>query len=168
MPTGYRVGPLEYGWMGNDLISGQNIEIFAYSLSYLGLFFDLLIVPLLLYRRTRIFAFIVAIIFHATNKLLFDIGIFPYVSLLLTTLYFSPGWPRKLLGLNTPAEIDQDSTGFQPGKHQHLTVLILFFYIFIQFLFPLRHFLYPGNVSWTEEGHKFAWQMKLRDKVGEY
>jgi hypothetical protein len=33
-----------------------------------------------------------------------------------------------------------------------------------QLLFPLRHLLYPGSPSWTEEGHRFAWQMKLRDK----
>ncbi len=33
-----------------------------------------------------------------------------------------------------------------------------------QILFPLRHLLYPGSPSWTEEGHRFAWQMKLRDK----
>lgn len=36
-----------------------------------------------------------------------------------------------------------------------------------QVLFPLRHLLYPGSVSWTEEGHRFAWQMKLRDKDAE-
>ena len=29
---------------------------------------------------------------------------------------------------------------------------------------PLRHYLYPGEVSWTEEGHRFAWHMKLRSK----
>ena len=28
----------------------------------------------------------------------------------------------------------------------------------------MRHLLYPGNPSWTEEGHRFAWMMKLRDK----
>ncbi len=33
-----------------------------------------------------------------------------------------------------------------------------------QILFPLRHLLYPGNPSWTEEGHEFSWMMKLRDK----
>lgn len=33
-----------------------------------------------------------------------------------------------------------------------------------QILVPLRHLVYPGNPSWTEEGHRFAWQMKLRDK----
>jgi vitamin K-dependent gamma-carboxylase len=35
----------------------------------------------------------------------------------------------------------------------------------IQLLFPLRHLLYPGEVSWTEEGHRFSWHMKLRSKV---
>jgi len=39
-------------------------------------------------------------------------------------------------------------------------------YFAIQVLVPLRHWLYPGNVSWTEEGHNFAWHMKLRDKEG--
>lgn len=33
-----------------------------------------------------------------------------------------------------------------------------------QILFPFRYLLYPGNPSWTEEGHRFAWMMKLRDK----
>ena len=36
-----------------------------------------------------------------------------------------------------------------------------------QILFPLRHLLYPGNPSWTEEGHRFVWMMKLRDKKAE-
>ena len=27
---------------------------------------------------------------------------------------------------------------------------------------PLRHHLYPGDVAWTEEGHKWSWRMKLR------
>ena len=40
-------------------------------------------------------------------------------------------------------------------------------YLAVQLFFPLRHYLYPGNVSWTEEGHNFAWHMKLRTKGGE-
>ena len=31
----------------------------------------------------------------------------------------------------------------------------------IQFLLPLRHLLYPGNVNWTEEGFRFAWRVML-------
>jgi hypothetical protein len=37
-------------------------------------------------------------------------------------------------------------------------------YLAIQVLVPLRHWLYPGDVYWTEEGHRFSWRMKLRDK----
>jgi hypothetical protein len=40
-------------------------------------------------------------------------------------------------------------------------------YLAFQFIFPLRHYLYPGDVSWTEEGHNFSWHMKLRTKSGE-
>ena len=35
----------------------------------------------------------------------------------------------------------------------------------IQVLVPLRHYFIPGNVNWTEEGHRFSWHMKLRDKT---
>ncbi len=33
---------------------------------------------------------------------------------------------------------------------------------------PLRHYAYPGNVSWTEQGHNFSWHMNLRDKDTTY
>jgi vitamin K-dependent gamma-carboxylase len=37
-------------------------------------------------------------------------------------------------------------------------------YLAVQLILPLRHYAYPGNVSWTEEGHNFSWHMKLRAK----
>ena len=37
-------------------------------------------------------------------------------------------------------------------------------WVAFQVLLPLRHFAIPGKVNWTEEGHNFAWHMKLRDK----
>ena len=37
-------------------------------------------------------------------------------------------------------------------------------WVFLQVTIPLRHFLVPGNVHWTEEGHRWSWHMKLRDK----
>jgi vitamin K-dependent gamma-carboxylase len=30
----------------------------------------------------------------------------------------------------------------------------------------VRSLLYPGDTNWTEEGHRFSWHMKLRDKEG--
>jgi hypothetical protein len=47
---------------------------------------------------------------------------------------------------------------------QKLVVGFIVLFIGLQILVPLRYLLYPGNVSWTEEGHRFAWMMKLRDK----
>ena len=35
-----------------------------------------------------------------------------------------------------------------------------------QLLMPARGLLYPGNIAWTEQGHRFSWRMKLRDKYG--
>ena len=35
-----------------------------------------------------------------------------------------------------------------------------------QVLLSVRHHLYKGDVHWTEEGHRMAWQMMLRAKSG--
>jgi hypothetical protein len=52
--------------------------------------------------------------------------------------------------------------GLRPLQQAGIATLALFFAI--QFLMPLRHLAVPGNVNWTEEGHRFSWRMKLRDK----
>jgi hypothetical protein len=43
-------------------------------------------------------------------------------------------------------------------------LVLLHVYVVIQLLVPLRHWLYPGEVTWTEQGHRFSWQMMLRIK----
>jgi hypothetical protein len=53
------------------------------------------------------------------------------------------------------------------GRGQRWTVALLALWAAYQVGVPLRHFFIPGEVSWTEEGHRFAWHMKLRDKDGE-
>ncbi|MGB0930464.1 MAG: hypothetical protein ACPGVB_06800, partial [Chitinophagales bacterium] len=45
--------------------------------------------------------------------------------------------------------------------------IFLTIYILLQLLFPFRHFLYNGNVMWTEEGYRFAWRVMLVEKVGQ-
>lgn len=52
------------------------------------------------------------------------------------------------------------------GEHNLKPWIIggLSFWILFQILVPLRHIAIPGNPSWTEEGHRFAWHMKLRSK----
>ncbi len=127
-----------------------------------GLVFDLLIVPLLLWRRTRMFAFFVAVGFHLLNALLFDVGIFPWLMITLTTVFFDPSWPRRLGKMfRLPADVlsPQQSTERRP-----LTTVLVSAYVALQLLVPLRHHLYPGHASWSEEGHHFAWRLMHRFK----
>src|SRR5690606_15205022 len=54
-----------------------------FSITWFGFLFDLLIIPLMLWKRTRVPAFIAAIFFHLFNSFIFHIGIFPYLALAL-------------------------------------------------------------------------------------
>jgi hypothetical protein len=135
----------------------------VFTFAYGGLLLDLLIVPLLAWRRTRPFAFGLGVVFHGLNAVLFDIGIFPWLMMAATTIFFAPDWPRRLrlLPARRPAAVEAPR---RPRISAGLTVVAAAAYLCIQALVPLRHFAYPGNVSWTEEGHRFSWHMKLRDK----
>ena len=150
-----------------------------YLFSYGGLVFDLLVVPFLLWRRSRPYAFVATLAFNLINGVVFTIGIFPWVMAAATLMFFPPDWPRRLAAwarahvLASPAGLPEPVHNPAPepppvrlGPAHYTTVGLLGAYMAFQLLFPLRHWLYPGDVAWTEEGHKFAWRMKLRDKQG--
>src|SRR5947207_3424863 len=69
----------------------------VYSASYLSLIVDVLVAPFLLWRRTRIGAFCVAVAFHLLNNQIFPLDIFPWLAIAATTLFLSPSWPRRLV-----------------------------------------------------------------------
>jgi len=133
--------------------------------SYSGLLLDLLIVPFLIWKPTRLFAFVAITSFHLMNSQLFQIGIFPWFMIAATTIFFEPDWCKSIL-----ARFHVQPTSKKVVTNLTTTPLFkwggyaLGVYVAWQILFPFRHILIPGNVHWTEEGHVFSWHMKLRDK----
>ena len=143
--------------------------------------------PLLLWRKTRSYIFILYLIFHLLNHIIWVIDIFPWLAIAGTLMFFSPDWPRrfntwvnnKIKQLNL---IIAGPTIFTSKKLQNniiakpistdaalkqlLVIVLLAGWLLFQIIFPLRHYVYPGDVAWTEEGHRFSWRMKLRDKRG--
>lgn len=147
-------------------------EWMVYAMSYGGLCLDLFIVFLLLWPRTRTFAFLLAVFFHFLNDQLFSIGVFPYFMVAATTLFLPPDWPRRAFRFfkrlsPQQSDVQNEQKPFNSSPRQiRLIVAGLALYLTGQLLFPLRHYLYPGDVHWTEEGHRFSWRMKLRTKRG--
>ena len=128
-----------------------------------GIFFDLLIVPAMLWRPSRKWAFGLAIFFHLFNSVVFQIGIFPYLSLAFMVFFFEPGTIRRIFLKTKKVEIDP--LGPLP-RNKNLILWSLGIYFVIQILLPLRHLAIKGDVLWTEEGHRMSWRMMLRSRSG--
>ena len=151
----------------------------ALVFSYGGFLLDLLVVPLLLWRRSRPWAFGAAIAFHLGNALFFRIGVFPWLMICATTLFLSPSWPRLVLRwfrLTKAPELQsvpqsvpdarsvRDTGSGSAGPHRSRWLALTAVWFGIQLILPFRHGLYPGRVDWTEEGTHFSWRMMLADK----
>ncbi len=131
----------------------------ALAMSYGGLFFDLLVFPALLWRRTRPFAFVAVVGFHVTNWQFFDLLDFPLLGLAMLPIFLSPSWPRRLLSRRDTTPTDHHPEG---GRAFGRVALVGFLGLFFawQALFPFRYLLYPENVQWTG-GDRFAWHQFL-------
>jgi len=140
-------------------------EWVVYLFSYGGLVFDLVIVPMLLCRRTRWIGVAWAAAFHLMNSQLFHIGIFPWLMLLATPVFLPPHWLQSVLRSLGILSSPHAGEGHAPVRTIHRGwIFAALLFAAVQMVVPFRHWLYPGDPSWNEEGHRFSWQMKLRTK----
>lgn len=141
----------------------------ALLLSYGGLVVDLSVGFLLMSRRTFWIGAAMALAFNLANALLFNIGVFPYLMIATLVLFPDPAWPRRLArrareALGTP-RVSPDPPALPSRRAvSSVQLALLSGYLLLQLGLPLRHFVYGGEVDWDEEGHRFSWRMKLRDK----
>lgn len=143
----------------------------AYAFSWFGALYDLSIVFLLFNPRSRWFAYLMVIVFHVMTKILFPIGMFPYIMIGATLIFFSPEFHQKIIFqlskiLRLPRQIDTKMLlGLAPKWKKILTVLIPIYFL-LQVLIPLRFLAYPGKLFWTEQGYRFSWRVMLMEKAG--
>ncbi len=150
-------------WLIGDLLQEEWLQ---FSIAYGGIFFDMLVIPALLWKRTRFIALAASLFFHLFNSAVFQIGIFPYLALSFLVFFYDPKAIRNIFFKKKPTPSVTELSKTLVPKYANLALFIGYGYFIIQALLPIRYHLYPGNVHWTEEGHRLSWKMMLRVKGG--
>lgn len=144
-----------------------------YAFAWGGAIYDLSIPFLLLYKRTRILAFGMVVIFHVLTRVLFPIGMFPYIMIASALIFFDAGLHNKILTkisewLKITKSIFDNGKRYQFSKAwaRKTSIGIVTIFFVLQLLIPFRYLLYPGELFWTEEGYRFSWRVMLMEKAG--
>lgn len=152
--------------IGNNLMQQ---EWFHFAMSWSGAIYDLCIPFLLLCKRTRTFGFFLVVVFHVFTRILFPIGMFPYIMIVATMIFFEPSFHENVISfLKSKIKVfgyKIKTISVFSYKYSLVPKLIGIFVLF-QLLFPWRYLLYPGELFWTEEGYRFSWRVMLMEKAG--
>lgn len=149
-----------------------------YAFAWSGALYDLTIPFLLLWRPTRWLAFGLVVVFHVLTRVLFPIGMFPYVMIVSATIFLDESvhqkiisWIKSLgenLGLgggpqvqSTPKRAKASGSTFSKVGPWVVGAVLIF-----HLLFPWRYLAYPGELFWTESGYRFSWRVMLMEKAG--
>jgi hypothetical protein len=139
----------------------------AYVFSWAGALYDLTIPFLLLLTRTRKLAYLAVVVFHLLTWYLFQIGMFPWIMIGMTLIFFPSNyherfWSRFTAINNVPID--------NPVTRISLTMKIFAVFLGIHFMLqlaiPLRSHFLTENVFWDEAGYRFSWRVMLMEKAG--
>jgi hypothetical protein len=136
----------------------------AYLASWSGAVFDCTIVWWLLWRPSRRWAYAAVVGFHLITGALFQIGVFPWVMIIGTLVFFEPDWPTRLRRARRAT--GPTHTRASAPRVGRVAVVILGLLAAVEIVLPLRHYAYPGNVRWTEEGYYLSWRVMVTEKAG--
>ncbi|WP_299554760.1 HTTM domain-containing protein [uncultured Tateyamaria sp.] len=146
--------------------------LFQYDISFILASWGVIVLhvvgaPLLLWHRTRLAVFAIYAFFHWSNAQLFNIGIFPWITLALSTIFFAPDWPQHLLraGLGRfetlPEQAKLPKATFRLAP---LGLAVLAVWFAVQIAVPQRQAFFNNLVGWSGDGHRFSWRMRIYDR----
>lgn len=137
---------------------------FPYLMSWSGAIYDLSIPFLLMWRKSRPFAYLAVLVFHFFTYALFQIGMFPWIMIVSTLIFFDGEDYGKLanqIGIKLPDSIPQFKANISSP-----ILYVLAIYLVIQIGMPLRHWFYKGHVGWHEAGFRYSWNVMRVEKTG--
>ena len=145
----------------------------AFAFSWFGALYDLSIPFFLWNKKTLPYAYITVIIFHVLTWILFPIGVFPWVMIFSTLIFFSDSYHEKILILlksvfETPSQ-KKMANMIAPTPKKWVTQLQaagLALFLLWQIIWPWRFTAYPGDLFWTEQGYRLSWRVMLMEKAG--
>jgi hypothetical protein len=140
-----------------------DLEWMPWAFAWGGALFDLMAPFLLSVRRWRPWAYAAAVAFHAATYALFNIGVFPFVMVAAALVFFEADEWRALLGRSPRLGAEAARPAARPARWAAGVAGAL---LLVQLALPLRHWLYPGDRLWTEEGFRFAWHVMVAEKTG--
>lgn len=132
-------------------------------MGFFGIVFDALVIPALLWKPSRKIAFFASIFFHLFNSIVFQIGIFPYLSLAFIVFFFEPETIRNIF---FKKKLPYTTNDIKIPSFINTALLLGGIYFIIQLVLPIRHYFIKDDVLWTEEGHRMSWRMMLRSRGG--
>jgi hypothetical protein len=143
-------------------------EWIAYLFCWFGCIYDLCIGFFLFNKRTVNVAYFFVIVFHLATAIFFNIGMFPYIMMTITIIFFKEELHvailnklKALFGYDNTSLLDIAGSGMTKVMRY---AFILFF--IVQFTLPFRYLLYDGDLYWTEQGYRFSWRVMLMEKAG--
>jgi len=145
---------------------------FAYLSSWFGCIYDCTIPFLLCFAKTRWLAYAAVVGFHLLTAILFPIGMFPYIMILATLIFFPAKYHLKwqawllkpfqsLFKNKVPKKVNQYQ--FDLSKWLQYGFML---WIVWQLVFPFRYLGYGGKLFWHEQGYRFSWRVMLMEKGG--
>ncbi|MFT6795954.1 MAG: hypothetical protein ACJART_001092 [Maribacter sp.] len=153
-----------------DLVSQEWVQ---YAFSWSGALYDLAIPFLLLYRKTRPYAFLLVVVFHVLTRVLFPIGMFPYIMIVSTLIFFDARLHHKIAAsiakvfrITKNRFDNQRQFCYGEGLLPKLKYAVVSLFFVLQLALPFRYLLYHGELFWTEEGYRFSWRVMLMEKSG--
>lgn len=138
----------------------------AYLFSWFGCIYDLTIGFLLFNKRTVKVAYFFVIIFHAATASFFNIGMFPYIMMTITIVFFSEEFHQNIVQLLKKIVYYKNEVTHVYHSIKPSFVYLFIFYFILQFTLPFRYVFYDGNLFWTEQGYRFSWRVMLMEKAG--